>query len=112
MNRYGRIVKTDINGKVPCNNDSTVIVTKTNIPLTVTNTSHSYAFLTIVNKDVTLLQQPDLINITALCADSQIVAISAPNLLVNSGAICKGDSIVLSASGGTSYSWSPATGLN
>lgn len=36
----------------------------------------------------------------------------APTVTVNSGNICEGNSITLTASGMSSYSWSPATGLS
>lgn len=39
---------------------------------------------------------------------------TAPVILINpsSPAVCPGDSVILTASGASSYSWSPATGLN
>jgi gliding motility-associated-like protein len=37
---------------------------------------------------------------------------SLPNLTVTSGTICSGGSIALTASGASTYTWSPSTGLN
>jgi gliding motility-associated-like protein len=36
----------------------------------------------------------------------------APTVTVNSGTICEGDNMVLTATGMTNYTWSPATGLS
>jgi gliding motility-associated-like protein len=41
-----------------------------------------------------------------------IVPNQAPNVIVNSPTVCAGMPAVLTASGATTYSWSPATGLN
>ncbi len=49
------------------------------------------------------------------CADTAYRTITVNPLPVISGSdqsVCLGDSVVLSASGGVSYSWSPATGLS
>lgn len=51
------------------------------------------------------------------CSSSSTAAITVnplPNITVapSSATICEGDSVVLTASGGTSYNWSPSTGLS
>ena len=43
---------------------------------------------------------------------TQVQVNSLPNINVNSGAICIGNSITLTATGATTYSWSPATNLS
>ena len=58
-----------------------------------------------------------VVGITGLCSDTQAVTVTivAPlNITVtpSSPNVCVGDSVSLSASGATTYTWSPATGLS
>lgn len=49
------------------------------------------------------------------CTDTDFITITVGNPLANAGidaSFCLGDSVQLNASGGTSYSWSPTTGLS
>lgn len=45
-------------------------------------------------------------------ASSTVTVTSNPTITVNSGTICNGSSIVLNATGATTYTWSPASGLS
>jgi len=52
---------------------------------------------------------------TGTCEASDVVIITVnpqPNITVNSPALCEGNSVTLTANGGTTYTWSPATGLS
>ncbi len=52
---------------------------------------------------------------TSGCSSSAVATVTVitnPTITVNSGTICNGSNLVLTASGATTYSWSPSSGLS
>lgn len=66
---YSRIIKTDVNGKTPCNNDSLIPVTTTPVPLTTSVPLNPSSFFTIINSNVTMLRLTNSASIASHCSD-------------------------------------------
>ena len=116
-NMFARIVKTDLNGETPCNNDTNITPTITNVPLIVDATLYTDAFINLSNVDSSVVQISVTPSFTDHCRDS----LSFPSIMEcwpcpppqpqitgNSIFILGSDSLTLGLSYSyASYCWQP-----
>lgn len=107
-----RIIKTDRAGINACQNDSLITTQVTSIPLTVDSTLHPSVSANLVNVNIAVIVINDSVSAQMICMDSAMAFPSGPPISVNSARLCTGGTATLSATGASSYTWSPSIGLS
>ena len=100
-----------VNNPTICNG-STAVVTATGSATYSWNTGASTASISV---SPTSTQTYVVTGTTSNCtatATSTVTVVNNPVITVSSATVCVGSSAVLTASGGSTYSWTPATGLS
>jgi len=98
------VFKSDSSAYALCD---TVLVTSTTPTVQPINASPSFTNVGAIHDPLTIHTSPTVSD-TASCPCFQV----SSALISNDTTICQGDSIPLQATGGTTYNWSPASGLS
>jgi gliding motility-associated-like protein len=111
-----KIIKTDINGETPCQNDSLINVMVTPIPLLIDSTMHFSQSISVSFSNIAITRLANNVTFTDYCSDSLqfdslvdcYACTTAIPEITGPDTVCSGDSSILSVPGfNYTYLWSP-----